>query len=820
MTRKILAAFLLAFVAIVMALVITRFSFREMMSTVDHLSEPNEKLTMLNRVFEEITMLDQQQRAEAIKNPLKPYKYFLDQSQFLHDMIDSLKTMHWDSIQLNRLNSMKDLLDRRNQIFVSYMKVKADLSDNHEFSRQLDTLSTLLKESKFETDSSIVTTQKKTVTTYFQDDTLRQKDNRSLLKKIFSKKKKENTAQAQVKVQEELSVVVDTLAVARQNVAIDEVEKMMRDLEFDQLSQRKKLQRKELELIHANSIFINQLLNTLHEVEHEELIYMRKNNREAAHVVSRSMSRINILMFAFFLAAALLVYLIWLDISRSNYYKEQLEKARDEAEELSQIKQRFLANMSHEIRTPLQSIIGFAEQLKHHHGSSRDAIDAIHSSSEHLLHIVNEVLDYSRISSGNFKLAKENFRLLALVREVESAIRIQAENKRLAFMMECDQAHEYLLHGDAFRLRQILYNLLGNAIKFTQRGFIKLRVKTDEKDNLVTCLFEITDSGIGIRQDDLNKIFNQFEQANSNIARHYGGTGLGLTIVKSLVDAQHGKLEVTSAPGHGSTFSIEIQYEKAIGPALAQALPPAPYPITSYSGKVIVVDDDLMILRLCSLILRKNHIQHAVYADAESILEQSPDAEVTHILLDIRMPNTNGVDLCKKLKSKYKKEICFVALTAHVLPEERENLLTEGFDKILSKPFHEHELLTLLDITQPYKDIPVVDAVPDFTLVRQMTMGDQDLFQSIITQFVHETSIDLTRLDECLKHKDSVAVRDVIHKMAGRTGQMGVHSLSTRLQHVEENLVSGKDTDELGKEIAQAKQEMNQLLKTIKEVKC
>src|SRR5690606_17467347 len=186
--------------------------------------------------------------------------------------------------------------------------------------------------------------------------------------------------------------------------------------------------------------------------------------------------RTNLLLLSFLLAAAFFVYLIYIDVTRSNYYKAQLEKARDEAEQLSQIKQRFLANMSHEIRTPLQSIIGFAEQLKQNPDGSEEAASAIHSSSEHLLHIVNEVLDYSRISSGSFALEQERFELLPLIREVEAAMRVQAENKGLSFLLDANHANSSALVGDAFRLRQILYNILGNAIKFTTQGFVKLAV--------------------------------------------------------------------------------------------------------------------------------------------------------------------------------------------------------------------------------------------------------------------------------------------------------------------------------------------------------
>ncbi len=814
MKQKVLAGFLLAFVAIILALGITHFSFREMLNTVDELSEPNEKLSLLNSVFEEITTLDQLQRAEAIENPRKPYKTFLNQSKTVSNMIDSLMLLPWDTAQLARLASMKDILHQRNKLFFSYLKLKSRYAEKKQFTSRLDTLSTIIEQSQI--DTSVVTTQKKTITT-FTDSIVQQKEKeRSGLGKLFGKKKTTPIPETHIKVQEELSVKVDTLAFARQNKALEEVERIMQELEANQATQNKRLQHRELELIHANSLFINRLLNTLHEVENEELQKMRSNNNRAGLLFNQSISRISILVIAFFLIAAILVYFIWMDISKSNYYKEQLEQARDEAEELSKIKERFLANMSHEIRTPLQSIIGFAEQLRTHAGNSHEAAEAIHSSSEHLLHIVNEVLDYSRISSGNFSIAKEPFTILRLVQEVENAMRVQADKKNLTFLLDLEQAAEYTVMGDPFRLRQILYNLLGNAIKFTYKGFVRLTVKTIEHDNAVTCTFEVTDSGVGIRKEDLKRIFNQFEQAGSSIMQQQsGGSGLGLTIVRSLVEAQHGNLEVYSEPDKGSTFTVKLTFERAAD--IQPAAPRSTEPISEepFTGKVILVDDDSMILRLGALILDKHGIASHIYQEAEKLLGQAPDPHVTHILIDIRMPNINGIDLCKALRKKYNRSTTFIALTAHVFQQDQQKLLDEGFDKVLSKPFHEYELLAMLGISAAASTASLAEeSVLDFSAVRKMTLDDEELFQSVLSQFVEETASDLQLLEEYLQHPHATLLREVVHKLAGRIGQMGAENLSKKLRDIEHALINGEPVDNLTERILRLKDEVEKLLRT------
>lgn len=813
--RKVIAGFLLVFIAILLALGLTRFGFREMMDTVDQLSAPNKELNALNDIFQEITALDQLQRAEAIKNPKNPYKAFLNQSKSLVNKIDSLRMMQWDSAQQNRLLVIKGILQKRNRLFFSYLKLKSDLIDNRSLTIRLDTLSRILVNEKVAYDTSVVTTEKKTITTYTKDSVGENQKDRSRIGKLFSKKKKVTPQTTHIKVQEELSVVVDTLSIARQNKALQEVEKIILDLENDQRAENKKLLHEELELIHANSLLINQLLSILHEVENEELAKLHQNNDRAVALVTQSILRISILLVVFFICAALLVYLIWVDISRSNYYKKQLEKAKDQAEELSLIKQRFLANMSHEIRTPLQSIIGFAEQLKLQ-GSNDEAVSAINSSSEHLLHIVDEVLDYSRISSGSFALNKENFPLLSLVKEVESALRVQAESKGLSLLLDLEHADDFNLHGDPFRLRQILYNLLGNAIKFTANGYVKLGLKTKVEKDHVQCVFEISDTGIGMRPEDLTRIFNQFEQANSLIARHYGGTGLGLTIAKSLVEAQGGALDVTSDPGHGSTFSVTLRFEKAheAGP---QTFADDKNATTPFTGKVIVVDDDVMILRLCSLILEKNDIRFVTYNDAKKLINENPDPEVTHILMDIRMPDINGVELCHELHKKYNAATRFVALTAHVFPQEQQQLLKEGFDAVLSKPFRELEILNLFGISSIDRSIRAPESTDfDLSTLRLMTLGDETLFQSIITQFIEETENDLHQLDENLKFMNAGPIREIVHKLGGRIGQMGVLSLSARLRDIETKLVDGVALSSLVEKIMSAKDEAERLLRTIR----
>lgn len=810
---KVIAAFLLGCATIGLAITISYFSFNELMGTVDHLSTPNKKMLVLNNLFHKITQLDQKQRADAIANPGKTYNSFLRESQSILASIDSLRTMDWSSdYQLERLSTMEDILHLRDRRYIRYLKARSEFVYNEKFSHQLDSLANILALTQLPGDTSVRTTEKKVTTTTYPAE---EKDEGTWLGRLFSKKKTTDVPETKITVQEEVTQKIDTLSVARQDSAIQQVGLIMKGLEADQRSQNAQMAAQELALVRANTQLISQLLGVLRDVEDEELQVMRKNNEQAAAVVRESTWRIAAVMVVFLVGGVVLLAFSLMDITRSNYYRKQLVEAKEEAETLSHVKQRFLANMSHEIRTPLQSILGYSEQLtSQQQAHNKEALEAIQRSSEHLLHIVNEVLDYSRIESGKFTLELEPFNLGAVVNDVVSSIRIQADGKALMLETDVADADDLFLHGDPFRMRQILYNLLGNAVKFTSEGFVRLTVKIIEDTGYTVKLrICVADSGLGMNQEDLQRIFEQFEQAEG-VGKLYGGTGLGLTIVKKLVEAKNGTLHVDSEPGKGSSFTIELSFDRALASQVRAPQQPTTT-ATQFTGKVMVVDDDPLILRLCEVILTKHHIPYISYNDPTESLAVHLPRDVQLILLDIRMPVINGVDLCKEFRKQGRPDLQIVALTAHVLPTEREKLIQSGFDKVLTKPFRQSELLALIGDTLPTSGSN--DAYPNLDALRQMMLGDDNLFQSIVAQFVEETRADLQHLDGLLKEMKTADVRNVIHKLAGRTGQMGMDKLSSKLRTIEEQINDGADVKDCLEKILDAKEELAQTVHALQE---
>lgn len=811
---KVIAAFVLAAMAIIMALSISYFGFGELLKNVDAISTPNEKLQVLNNFFRQVTRLEQEHRAAAIKNPRVAYRKILEESRSLVLSLDTLLALSWSEEQTQRLLDIEEILQKRNQLFIHYLRERSLQVNNKAYSAQLDSLSQFLLHYTPDSDSSVVTTEKKITTTSTVSPPDDRKNERSFFSRLFGSKKEANEPENRIEIKEELSIITDTIAISRQDSAIAHIGRIMHTLEETQRTSSQQLIRQELQLVNISASLLQQLMQVLHEIENEEIILLQEKHIESIALFNTSISRMTLLVILFLLGIAMLVFFILSDISRSQYYRKQLEKAKEQADQLRAVKERFLANMSHEIRTPLQSILGFSEQLNR--SENNEAVRAIQHSSEHLLHIVNEVLDYSRIESNKFELDREPFNLKELIQEIEASHRIQADKKGLAFMVKTTGVKEINLLGDAFRLRQILHNLISNAIKFTKNGYVTFEVQVDDTGYRMECVFIVSDTGIGIHAQDLERIFDQFEQANNSIGYQFGGTGLGLTIVKALVDAQYGKLEVQSEPGQGTVFTVKLGFDKAPFTTSQKTHSVRTSEPKTFSGKVLVVDDDPLILRLCSIILKKHNIPHITEDQPEKLLRSPLPEGVSHVFLDIRMPHINGIKLRTELSTLLPAGTRFIALTAHALPNEQKKFIELGFDSILLKPFREEELLQFLGIADDSMALNREPVSFNLEALEKITMGDAELLQSVLKQFVDDCTSDLTDLRDWIAKKDSAQVREIIHKLSGRIGQLGGTSISNALQETETALDRGTPLNKLENAISLHMDEVRAFITDIK----
>jgi signal transduction histidine kinase/CheY-like chemotaxis protein/HPt (histidine-containing phosphotransfer) domain-containing protein len=788
---KVILGFFIASLALAASWFISKYAFTEMVDKLEVLSTPNDKLRLVNKIFKNILRLEQLQNSRTVKGEEQNEQVLAQSNQLIADLDSLDKLSLGESEQTIRIDSMKKILRKREEIYGNYVKVRSKLVNNKDLEDEVKSISGLITTTKHKPDSTVVKTEKRTTTTTvyteLPDTSQKAAERPGFFKRVFKNSKKAKKAPVEpskVVQRQEVNVQVDTITIAQEDSTIEKVGEAVHAIEKSQKIRTNSFVGREQELAIAGNSLVTQLLEVMQEVERGVLIKSYEQNAEAKNSAKKNVDYLKWVMLGFFFLTALLAYFISTDITRSNQYRRELEEAKEEAEYHSMAKQRFLSNMSHEIRTPLQSIIGYAEALKKDQKPKKQDLETLHSASEHLLYLVNEVLDYSRIISDRFTFENRTFAITPLLNEVIQVLKPTALSKGLELRLENSLSSNLYVTGDPFRLRQILYNLLTNAIKFTENGEVTLKVNGVEFGHEIQIEYHIADTGIGLSSEQMQRIFNQFEQADASISRRFGGTGLGLSIVKALVEGMGGRIKVKSTPRQGTTFSISTTMKKAEALDIEEETPERTYNIT---GKVWLVDDDAFILKWCSSVLEMNGIPHTSFSSAEEVLSRPWDDQVKFVLTDMRMSGMSGAEMCKRLRKSDAPDTKFFVLTAQALPEERDNLLNMGFDGYLMKPFHSKQLLELLESSSdrlPASD-PGPSAEIDFSSLNEMTFGDEGMMREILDQFVKDSREDVNALHLHLQNGHWEDVQELMHRLAGRTGQIGAKSLSVRFRHFE-----------------------------------
>ncbi|MFN9746841.1 MAG: response regulator, partial [Betaproteobacteria bacterium] len=399
--------------------------------------------------------------------------------------------------------------------------------------------------------------------------------------------------------------------------------------------------------------------------------------------------------------------LIVRDVSERLRLVEELHLAKDAAEHASRAKTEFLANMSHEIRTPMNAILGLTHLALRHatDGKTRDCVERIRRSADHLLAIVNDILDLSKIEADRLTLERIEFPLAAVLERVTELLAPKAAAKGLRLVTELDPDVPGLLVGDPLRVRQILINFGDNAVKFADRGEVHVSVRlVGREGDVARVRLAVRDEGIGLSEEQAARLFADFQQADASTTRKYGGTGLGLSIARRLACLMGGEVGVDSRLGEGATFWCEVPLEVARAPAVASAADPAasaesdPGPSGAAGSRLLVVDDNDINLMIAGEILSNAGMVVETAGNGEQALDKLREGAYDLVLMDLQMPRMDGLQATRALREQPgHRATPVVGLTASAMFSERDQCLAAGMNDVLTKPYEPRQLIEVVE---------------------------------------------------------------------------------------------------------------------------
>ena len=522
------------------------------------------------------------------------------------------------------------------------------------------------------------------------------------------------------------------------------------------------------------------------------------------------------------------------DITERKHYIEGLHKAQELAEEIATAKSSFLANMSHEIRTPMNAIIGLTQLALNKHVSSqvRNYLEKILNSSTTLLEILNDILDLSRIEAGRVTIEQASFNLGSVMENLNSLFAMRAEEKLLDFSIKAAPDVPLNLVGDALRLQQILSNLVGNAIKFTGQGKVALEISLKEASNDgVTLLFRVEDTGIGIAEENMGKLFQPFSQVDSSITRRFGGSGLGLAISNDLLRLMGGSFHVESILGKGTTFSFELVFGLASSavPALvdrrkrqrkAGALSSSlrSEGLKLAGARILVVEDDTASQEVVSEFLELAGVTVITASNGKEALDLLDQGAFDAVLMDVHMPVMNGIESVQRIRAQHRFDhLPVIAMSADAASEAQEHYLGCGMNDLVAKPVDPRQLITTLVhwAWQGKEGIAVTAAasanashqeqmeqsgdallgnMPGFDLgnVLEMVGGNSQEVARLLLSFMDSMADVPGEIEAKAKAGDFNTARELAHKLKGVAGNLGATSLHAATGRLEGELKAGR----------------------------
>ena len=707
---------------------------------------------------------------------LDEYYHYLKAMKEVNASIDTLEIILTDTVQQARLDTVRSLLHNKQWNMYALLETMRNTPTDQIYQEQLDSLIA-------QQDSLLSTPHiRRKVITHHNSYTIHHKKKGFFkrLADVFAPGKEDSTQVSNV-IQEEYTDTLDEVY-----NPVDTISHMITGIQHKVFQTRQK----ETEMLNAQinnlriigsglSQRVNQLLENIEQDEQEAARLKLAQEEEIRKEAAETMAKIAIAAFVLVLIFSIVIAR---DITRNNHYRKELEKAKLYAENLLVTREKLMLTITHDIKAPAGSIIGYIDLLIRlvHDRRQQFYLSNMKSSAQHLLALVTSLLDYHRLEAGKMDLHPVAFNPHELLTDIYHSFLPLAEKKNLQLTFEEHLPESLTLEGDPFRIRQIVENLLSNALKFTAAGKITLEAAYHGNQ----FVFRVSDTGCGMTAKEQERIFKEFTRLRS--AQGQEGFGLGLSITHKLVELLLGKIEIESTPGKGSTFQVSIPLP-SISPKTVQDLPDSPLSIPETLLRVLIIDDDRIQMHLTEAMLH-NVSEEVKGLKIETVCCEQPEELVAQLqaqtfnllFTDIQMPAMNGFELLKHLRSlslPQAQSIPVIAITARGDMDERDFRL-KGFAGMLQKPFNQSDLRNVLRKVLSGHELDMHSKAPshppkeekteaayNFSPLTAFSEDDPEAAQEILRTFAQETSKNLEKMQTALQTEDMDTLCAVAHKM-------------------------------------------------------